>query len=112
MIHVDSWPRLGNSAFDVRIDNALAGSAAVLALSFGRLDTPMGGGCTLYLGNWDALFYAATSGEGRARFPLPVPNEHALRGFVLYAQGFVVDPQGAFGNVAAFTGALRLLLGD
>jgi hypothetical protein len=55
---------------------------------------------------------AATDPAGFAETaPFALPLDNTLRGATLYAQAFVVDPQGPVLAVAASAG-LRLVLGD
>jgi hypothetical protein len=57
-----------------------------------------------------ALPTTASSG-GFASVGLPVPADPALRGAILHAQAFTLDPLGAFSGIA-LSSAIRLGLGD
>jgi hypothetical protein len=52
-----------------------------------------------------------TNPSGFASVKLAIPVEPALRGFVVYAQGFVFDPMGSFSGFS-FSAGLQLVLGD
>lgn len=93
-------PLLGNTAFQLELGNAPAGTACVVALSAASMSQPLGGGCTLYLADFDVQLAEVTNAFGHANVPLPIPFDNALRSQTFYAQGAVLDPGGPLGGIA------------
>jgi hypothetical protein len=103
-------PFLGNGACAVDLLRARANAPALIGLALASNALPLGGGCTLYLRDAVPMF-VVTNGDGFAGLRLPLPFDQGLRGLQVYAQGAVLDPQGALGGVAVSAG-LVLRLGD
>jgi hypothetical protein len=59
-----------------------------------------------------AVLRATTSSADSAAIALPIPLERSLSGVVVFAQGVVLDPAGAFFGLASFTGGLAITIGD
>jgi hypothetical protein len=111
-ISATGTPVLGTS-FSIDLTNALPNSFGIAAVSTGRLDIPLGNGCTLYPQQPGATALALTSGAGTASLSLGIPNNVALLGAALYAQWFVIDAAGAFGpNIASLSDGLVAAVGD
>ena len=71
------------------------------------------GGCTSWLAtrqSFEALL-AVTNGGGFATAPLAVPSDTVLRGRPVFAQWFVLDPQGSALGLA-FSAGRSLVPGD
>jgi hypothetical protein len=90
-------PKLGNAQFQLQQYNGLANHAALLALGvsdqlvFGvPLPAVMPGGCSLYV-SLQSLLVAVTDARGWASFLLPIPNDGALHGGILFAQWLQID---------------------
>ena len=104
-------PALGASGFGLELISARAGALCAIVVSSASQSLPIGGGCTLYLAGTELPFFRTTDQAGYVRVPFALPLDPSLRGFHVYAQGFVVDPLGAFAGLA-FTGGLELRVGD
>lgn len=104
-------PFLGSVGFGIDLVQANPTAPAVLGIATASQSLQLGGGCSLYLAGSLVTLPLATNQAGLARARLPVPLQNSLRGAVLFAQGFVADPQGAFAGLAVTQG-LRLLVGD
>jgi hypothetical protein len=91
-------------------------------LAFGRPSAPAAivlaanaaavgfGPCTILVDSALATIPLNTNATGFAEVAIPIPNVPRLLGLTLRAQGWVVDPQGAFA-VLALTQGLELRLG-
>jgi len=71
----------------------------------------LGGGCTLSLKDPLVSLVTMTNANGSASVGIPISADTSLLGTTVYAQAFVFDPMGAFAG-AAFTGGLKLVVGD
>ena len=113
MLYLDkTWPRIGNTAFTLAIDNAQLSTIVLFGISLERQTLGLGN-CTLQLSLTSIFFFSGgTDAVGRAVLPFPIPNDPWFRGLPLYTQGFVVDTGGAFVGFLAFTNGLKLLLAD
>lgn len=104
-------PWIGNGSFGLGIHDAIANAACAFGFAAGWRIFNIGNGCVLYLTDPIFPIGGTTNRDGIAVLPLPLPYDGALRGITLYAQGFVVDPQGpALG--LTFTAGRRLVIGD
>lgn len=101
-------PIPGNASFALSVGSALPGAVAVLGLSLAReaAIAPCGGvqiDLSQLLIDPSSLT-TTTDAQGRASFPLPLPNDPGIVGITVYAQWGVVDPLGSlttgFGNLA------------
>ena len=103
-------PRYGDAQFhlDLRADAAVR--PALIGFGLGQASTPLGNGCEFLLQNPFATRVWFTDANGYWPSALPLPNATALRGFVLHAQGAVLDPASP-GSLAMSQG-LRLTIGD
>jgi hypothetical protein len=106
-----SVPFLGNPSLHLDLLSARATSPCVVVLASGTQNLALGGGCTLYLDGALLPLVTASDQGGFASVQLSVPLDAALRGAVLYAQGFVVDPVGPVAGLVLSAG-LRLVLGE
>jgi hypothetical protein len=105
-----SLPCVGNRGTSLELIAAAPLAPALFGFSGSSASVPLGGGCTLLLGPLGATTFVLTSATGNARLGVPVPEDPALRGITLFAQGVVLDASGPSG--LAFTGGLRLVVGD
>lgn len=105
-------PRTPQVGFAVELTGAPAAAATVLAVGLDRLDTPLGGGCTLHVRAPFVALMAPADAQGVARTALPIPDLPALRGMQFALQGLALDPaHGPFG-VGTMTPALLVTVGD
>ncbi len=104
-------PRLGEAGFGTTVDRGRPGSFAVLLLGLSEARVAVGGGCELRVGGGVSVVLAPTDGNGRASFPLPIPNLPALRGLELWLQGATADLAGPIPGGTALTAGLRVLIG-
>ena len=93
-MHIGSrqTPSIGNSAFNVDLHTGAKNTTAALALGlsddrFGNLNLPtrLPGGCTLYA-SIDTVLFRQTDNLGFTSQPLPVPNNPALAGIIVFGQ--------------------------
>lgn len=103
-------PFLGNDALVLDLMRARELAPTVIALAGAIRARQFGGGCTLYLQEPVIPSVLLTSATGFATLRLAVPLDPGLVGTVLHAQGFVLDPLGAFAGLS-FTPYVSLLLG-
>jgi len=103
-------PFLGNSGMVLDTISARASAPCAFGLAAASQNLSLGGGCSLYLSGAIVLLPATSNASGFASISFGIPDDPALQGGLVYAQGVVADPLGAFGG-AAFTGGLRLTLG-
>jgi hypothetical protein len=105
-------PVLGNAAFAVRVTQGLPLTACAM---FGDVQpgaTPLGGGCTWWLGLPAPLsIFAGTDGIGTASVNVPVPGAAALVGLQAFFQWALIDPNGAFAGAASFSDGLFVQVG-
>ena len=102
-------PTIGNAGFGLQL--ASARPNAIAWFSFGLAHRVALGACTL--GTVEVLGLAlGTDASGAASLPVPVPNDPALFGGELVVQTLVVDPQGAFQNLLAFSNDLFLVVAN
>jgi hypothetical protein len=95
-------PAMGNLSFEMRIQHALAGAPALVALSATPLSVPLLG-CTLEFDPAKVILYLGPKTvdvQGQALFSLPVPDDATLLAIPLILQGAVVDPASPSGLVA------------
>ncbi len=84
-------PRPGNLGFSIDLTQGLPAAPALLALGFQELPgTPLPNGCPVRLLPAAVAFHL-TDPAGDASQPLPVPNQPALLGTLLFAQWFQDD---------------------
>ena len=106
-------PNLGNTAFALQVDDARPNSSAYLLISGGLSPFNIGGGCWIYPDLGGTLMGLFTNETGSAVLPVPLPpSPSPLNGLDLYVQWAIVDPEGAYGNVLAFSAGLRIMLGQ
>lgn len=72
----------------------------------------MSDGCALLAALPWVELPAAAGPNGRTRVPVPIPFAADLRGAVVRSQGISLDPNGAYLDLAAWTGGLEITLGD
>lgn len=100
-IGASNAPLINTSNFTLEVSDTLGPTAAVVLLDYtnttwagGTLPFSLGNGCNLLVGTaGSAAHVVATSGvgNGMASQVLPIPNDPALIGQVLYSQWAVVD---------------------
>jgi ELWxxDGT repeat protein len=104
-------PRLGNSAFGLKVHNALPAAPCLKLLFLGRLSFPLGAGCFLH-GDPSLMIGSLSSSTGPTGVSissLPVPNDPALACAQLFVQGVVLDPNGAYLGLAPTEGLIVLI---
>jgi hypothetical protein len=106
--------QLGNATFGVELGNLVpnAGSALVIASANGN--TPLGGGCTLYM---DPLLIALTlagtaNASGIQALPLPIPTNSSLEGASLTLQGIELQTPGAYLGAIDLSNGLKIRIGS
>lgn len=105
-------PSLGSTAFAIDVTNARQGSLAQLQLAIAPLNIPIGGGChLLVLPPLTALAPVAIDGRGLASTAIPIPSDPVLLGSNVNAQYVVLDPNGSWEGVAAFSDGLLIIVG-
>lgn len=105
----DAW--LGNPTFRLELAGARSNVPFALVLAAQPASVPIGG-CTLLVKDPLVPFLALTNWAGfGACSPFAVPGDPALRGAVLYAQAFAVDPSVPGLGLASSAGQ-KLGLGD
>jgi ELWxxDGT repeat protein len=104
-------PALGDGTFALTVAGALAVTPAILAAADTRTDVPLPGGCTVYPTLPPITLGTLTSPLGVGAIGVPVPPTPALVGATLFFQWAVLDPNGAFANLLAFSDGLRIRVG-
>ncbi len=105
-------PIVGTETFSLQLASARVLSPAIVALGYPSTGALLPGGCNLYAAAPLIELVAITSVAGAVDVSIPIPNDAALSGGVVHAQGFVLDPKGAFANLASLTAGLRITIGD
>lgn len=107
VIGASSSPRVGNSTFAVTCARAPANASGLLALSSGRLSTPLVFvGAAVWVDPFASAFvllFANTDAGGAARVPIPLPANPGLIGASVFAQ-FLWSDACAGGGVSAANG--------
>ena len=103
-------PRPGNRALHVDLRAEATQRPAMLGLALQSTNLTLGNGCTMHLQNPFATAIWFTDANGLWHHPLALPDDMALRGVQLVAQGAVLDPASAGGF--ALTQGLSLTIGD
>jgi hypothetical protein len=106
-----SLPLLGAQALALDVVAARGQAPCAVLLASGSQNLQLGGGCTLHVAGAQVALPLATNAAGFATLQFPVPLDAGLRGGTAFGQGVVLDPLGAFAGLA-FTGGLRLVVGD
>ncbi len=104
-------PIVGNRDFALELGSAAPSSTVLIGLTDAAIHQPLPGGCALYLPSV-TIYATQSSAAGLGRIGTPIPLDPALSGVTVFAQGFVLDPQGAFLGLAAFTQGLAIRIGD
>jgi hypothetical protein len=104
-------PFLNNQGFALELTSARPFAPCLFMLATGTQALHLGGACTLYLNGVFVPLFTAANATGFASVKLAIPFDPALRGGVVHAQGFVIDPMGSFAGLALSAG-LKLVLGD
>lgn len=107
-------PTLGSPVFGIQLVAARPTALAVAAVSLAEQEAPPCGVAVsldpLHLGSLQAY---VTDSAGAAFHALPLPNVAALAGTAIFAQWFVIDPQGAlpaYGYDLAATPLRRIVI--
>ncbi|MEM7204706.1 MAG: hypothetical protein AAF628_30895 [Planctomycetota bacterium] len=103
-------PMLGNDRFGLDVARARPAAAAGVLLAASEASFPLGS-CTLLVAPPFVTLAGLTNGSGLLALRVPIPDDAALLGGRLAAQGLVVDAAGAFPPLA-MTAGLRLTLGE
>lgn len=103
-------PYVGNPTFSQRVTSVAAATPVVLAYGDNLANIPLAGACSQLLTPIFASDFALTGNGGVVTFPLAIPNDTGLLGYVLVTQAAVLDGVGAYDGVAV-TKALRLTIG-
>ncbi len=111
-ISATNAPHLG-APFNLRLDNARPTSPVALYVGFAPGELPIGGGCSLLwsLAAPSISLASVSDGRGEATVSVPIPDDLNLEGLQLYCQYVVIDPAGAYINLAAFSSGVRAILG-
>jgi hypothetical protein len=104
-------PHVGNRGFVLDLLATRPLSPCLFGIAAATQSLHLGGGCSLYLRDGTVLLPSSANANGFATVTLAIPMQPALRGWVLYAQGLVLDAGGAFSGLA-LTNGLHLLVGD
>lgn len=102
-------PRIGSPAFAVHVD-AVQG-VALFAADFASAPTPLGGGCTSWLGNPFLLGVTIPNAYSVAALSVPIPASSGLRGLTFHVQALGPQAGGPFGGFA-LSAAIRIVVGD
>lgn len=111
LIAAQGLPRLGASAFAIRLATALpsAPAALLVATSAGQLTLPEA--CTLRAAQPLLALSALCDAGGVAVLPIAIAADPALVGVELVAQWLVADPAGALLGALAASAGLRVQVG-
>jgi hypothetical protein len=103
-----AWPRAGerNFGFDVQ---GIVG-AAVVAVSTGTANTPLGGNCTALLPSIDLASLVLPNAAGFGTALVPIPDAPLFRGLAVHAQAAQLDPTSPIG--VGLSARLDLVVGD
>lgn len=105
-------PRLGGSDFAATLSHARALAPASLMIGLGPGPQLLPGPCSLYLQSQQVRLHSTiTNPDGHSAIVLAVPSAAELLGTKLHAQALVLDPQGAWLNLAAFSNGLTIVVG-
>jgi len=104
-------PVIGSATFAVTATNARATAPAALILGATRGSSALGGGCTLWVAAPQVLVNTTTDALGSASVGLPLASNPSWLGLEFYFQYAVLDPNGAYSAIAAFSDGLRILIG-
>jgi hypothetical protein len=105
-------PRFPQSGFAFELTGVLPSGLALLAIGSDRLDVPLGGGCTSHVRVPFTMLLAVADAQGVARTPMPIPDNPALRGAQVVAQGLSLDAVHSPFGVGTLTPALAIVVGD
>ena len=104
-------PVVGENGFPGHVERARARAPAALLVHTSRMDVPLGGGCTLYP-SLPAFGVNLTIGPaGAASVSLPIPDTPSAIGVEIFFQYAIVDPLGAYLNLANLSDGLRIVIG-
>jgi hypothetical protein len=103
-----TWPRAGepNFGFDLRG----VGGAALVAVSLGTANTPLGGGCTALLQSLDLTLLTVANAAGFGQALVPIPDLPIFRGLSVHAQAAQLDATSPIG--IGLSARLDLVVGD
>jgi ELWxxDGT repeat protein len=105
-------PVTGDAGFGIRVSQGRASTSAVLFGHFQSGSLALGGGCTFYLGLPVILaLVTGTDGAGVATMPLGIPDDPSLVGASAFFQWVLVDPNGAWLNLASMSSGLHVAIG-
>jgi len=103
-----TWPRQGERAFGFDLQGVLG--AAVVAVSTGTANAPLGGGCTALLPSVELALLAVPNAAGFGEALVPIPDLPFFRGLAVYAQAAQLDPTSPIG--VGLSARLDLIVGD
>jgi len=96
-LRADCDPVLGGSAFAAELHHAAPNAPFLLGVGVGRANTPIGGGCTIYVPQLDAVRQGTAGTSGFAAVPLSVPPGPQLLGIEVSLQAAPRDTGAALG---------------
>lgn len=105
-------PTIGALGFGLTATTFAPGAPTVLAIGLQAQALHLGAGCVAWLQQPPAVHLLVADAAGRARLPLPIPNDPSLRGVTLRNQAFVVDPTRGLYADLTFSDLLQVVLGD
>ena len=103
-----TWPRLGERNFGLDVQGIVG--AALVAVSLGTANTPLGGGCTALLPSIDLSGLVLPNAAGFGTALLPIPDLPVFRGLSVHAQAAQLDATSPIG--IGLSARLDLVVGD
>ena len=109
-LSASSPPVLGDQGFALTLGPVAPWAPVLVGVSSSASPVTLPRSCRFYLPS-SVVWATAVSGAATATLALPIPNAPAFLGAELYAQGLVLDPNGALFGGIALSDALHLGLG-
>jgi len=103
-----AWPHAGEANFGFDLQGVLG--AAVVAVSTGTANTPLGGGCTALLLSVDLVALVLPNAAGFGQALMPIPDLPFFRGLAVHAQAAQLDPTSPIG--VGLSARLDVVVGD
>jgi hypothetical protein len=105
-------PRFPQRDFAFELTGAVPSGVTMLAIGRDRLDVPLGGACTWHVRLPFTTLLTVADARGDARWPMPIPNNPALRGSLFVAQALALDPAHSAFGVGTLTPGVAIVVGD